>query len=252
MKMQSILKSALVLAMLGLGINSSFAQADSSKICSGQATTLTAPTAPGGQTYTYQWTDMQSNTSAGTSAALALDSTGTDNNTAAPIIRLFKLVVTQTGGASCPSTDYIKALIIYPRLKDTAITANAFYCLGSPMNIVMTATAKTNNGANATPTTGPGTSPLNYGAYAFSSWSPAAISPNTVTTTSVTGDTYTINSANFPSSAGTTTYTVHVAYTDILVGTVAGIAKCASNGTGNVIVNSAPTINSSTVTTTFQ
>ncbi len=245
MNKKMILKSITVAAVMVIGITAANAQvgtgglSDTSKVCSGQQLTLAAPTPTAPATYTYEWKD-DANTVVGTSATFVVLPINTTNNTGAPVIKTYKLTVTQTGGASCPSNVYTKVVIAYPPLATTATPDQPFYCLGSPTNIVVT--AATTAGAGQTPGL-----TLGYGALVYT-WTPGTTPAAPAGTAA--GNVYTVTT--FPTAAGTYTYNASVTYAETLVGTTAGMAACTANSTASVIINNAPTVNSTTVTTTYQ
>lgn len=244
MNKKMILKSIAIAFLMVIGVTAANAQSgtgglsDTSKICAGQQLTLKGPTATAGVTYTYEWKNG-AGAVVGTDSTLVL--TGNANTTNAPTLTTYTLTVTQTGGASCPSNVYTKVLVIYPHLAVTATPASPFYCLGSPTNIVITATTTANGTA---PTTANG-----YGGLVYT-WTPGTTPAAPAGTAAA--NVYTVASANFPTTAGTYTYNASVTYAQTLVGTTAGMAACTASSTANVVINNAPTVNSTTVTTTYQ
>lgn len=247
MNRKMILKSIAAAALMVIGATAANAQvgtgglSDTSKVCSGQQLTLAGPTPTAPATYTYEWKD-DANTVVGTGSSFVVLPINTTNNTGAPVIKTYKLTVTQTGGASCPSNVYTKVVIAYPALATTATPAQPFYCLGSPTDIVITAV--TTAGAAQTPATTSG-----YGSLVYT-WTPGTTPAAPAGTAAA--NVYTVASANFPSAAGTYNYTASVTYAETLVGTTAGMAACTASSTANVVINNAPTVNNTTVTTTYQ
>ncbi len=209
------------------------------KVCSGQQMSLIAPAPIAPATYTYEWRD-DANVLVGTDDTLVLLPISTTNTTGAPVIKNYKLTVTQTGGAACPSNVYTKVVIAYPALATTATPDQPFYCLGSATNLVITATT----------TAGTGQTPALNGAYGglVYTWTPGT-SPAAPAGTAA-ANVYTVTT--FPTAAGTYTYNASVTYAETLVGTTAGMAACTANSTANVVINTAPTVNATTVTTTYQ
>jgi len=248
MNRKSIIKSIVIAGFAVLGTTAANAQAganglsDTSKVCAGQQVTLTAPAPVAPNVYTYVWAD-ESNTPipSATNMTYVVTPTATANTTGAPTFKIYKLTVTQTGGASCPSTVYTKVIITYPHLNTEVTSANNFYCLGNPVDIVLTAN-----------TTSAGTALATYQGYGILdySWTPGTTPAAPAGT--ATGNVYTVAAANMPTTAATYTYNAAVKYADILVGTVAGLAACSVNDDGNVIIQAAPVVNSTTVTTSFQ
>lgn len=245
MNKKMIFKAIAVATFMVIGVTAANAQAgagglsDTSKVCSGQQLSLIAPAPTAPATYTYEWRD-DANTVVSTNDTFALLSASTTNNTGAPEIKTYKLTVTQTGGAACPSNVYTKVVIAYPALATTATPDQPFYCLGSATNIVITAV--TTAGAGQTPATTAG-----YGALVYT-WTPGT-SPVAPAGTAA-ANVYTVTT--FPTAAGTYTYAASVTYAETLVGTTAGLAGCTASSTANVVINSAPTVNTTTVTTTYQ
>lgn len=245
MNKNMIFKSIAVAAFMAIGVTAANAQvgtgglSDTSKVCSAQQLTLAGPTPTAPATYTYEWRD-DANTVVGTTLNFVVLPINTTNNTGAPVIKTYKLTVTQTGGASCPSNVYTKVVIAYPPLATTATPAQPFYCLGSPTNIVITAV--TTAGAAQTPALNAG-----YGGLVYT-WTPGTtpVAPAGTAAANI----YTVTT--FPTAAGTYTYNASVTYAETLVGTAAGMAACTANSTANVVINAAPTVNSTTVTTTYQ
>jgi hypothetical protein len=245
MNKKMIFKSIAVAAFMAIGVTAANAQvgtgglSDTSKVCSAQQLTLAGPTPTAPATYTYEWRD-DANTVVGTTLNFVVLPINTTNNTGAPVIKTYKLTVTQTGGASCPSNVYTKVVIAYPPLTTTATPAQPFYCLGSPTNIVITAV--TTAGAAQTPALNAG-----YGGLVYT-WTPGTTPAAPAGTAAA--NVYTVTT--FPTTAGTYTYNASVTYAQTLVGTTAGMAACTANSTANVVINNAPTVNSTTVTTTYQ
>lgn len=232
------LKLSMATILLLLGSYTSQASIDTSKVCSGQGITLTAPAPTPPATYSYEWQD-ESSTVVGSAAALVLSPTTIVNTTNAPIIKKYTLKLSQTGGASCPAEDFVKIIVIHPHLTVTATPQEPFYCLGNATNIVITATAH----ANAQTPGLLGT----YGTLSYT-WTHGGTSP----AGSGSGNVYTVPSASFPTSAGNYTYDVEVQYAYALAGTTAGMAQCKASATATVDVTPAPTVNSTNVTTTYQ
>lgn len=238
-----IYKSIAVASVLILGATAANAQvganglSDTSKICSGQGLTLHGPQPPASTVYAYEWKDGV--TVVSTDSLLVLPTATPSTTITAPAIKNYTLTVTQTGGAACPSEVYTKVVISYPPLTDTVIAASAFYCLTGGVDVVLNATALANGSA-------PGLT-SGYGGLVYT-WSGT---PNAGATTSNSGATYTIPASNF-TSANTYTYTNSVTYIETLVGTTAGKAACTASSFANVIINVAPTVNNTTVTTTYQ
>jgi hypothetical protein len=235
MNMKSILKGLLSCFILGMISTTSFADTyDTTKVCAGQAMYV-VDTATSGGTYTFQWIDA-SNAVIGTDDTLNVTSVMTSNATVDPIIRTYRLIVSQTGGAGCSADTFHKTVISYPQLATSLASANPFYCVGNPTNIVITATTVTSNAANAAPS-----APVVY------TWD-----PGTAPAGSASANVYTVLAASFPATPGTYTYATSVTYSQTLQGSVAGLAGCTASNTVGVIVNAAPSVNGTTVITSFQ
>lgn len=250
MNINMIYKSIVIASVMILGASAANAQAgasglsDTSKVCASQLLTLTGPAAPSGQTYTYAWTDATGTPITGAGQSVSVAATVTANTTGTPIVKTYKLTVTQTGGAACPSTEYTKVLVIYPQLAVAVAAANPFYCVGSAVDLVITATT-TAGGGNT-----PGISAGGYGGLVYT-WTPGTTPAAPAGIANTAGNVYTVAAANFP-AVGTYTYNAAVTYAQALVGTPATMALCNVSNSATINITAAPAVNSTTVTTTYQ
>lgn len=235
-------------ALMTLNLADTFAQnSDTSKVCTGQTTLPKGPDAPSGVTYSYAWFDAQnSNASAGTTQQITIAGTTLANTTGAPKQFVYKLVVSQsgTGVAVCPSDTFYKVIMVYPALNNSVTGNYSVICPGNGTDLVLT--SPTTAGASQTPTLSAGYGTLKY------AWSGSGIPANT-TTTGIANNSYTVTAANLPAANATPyTYSAEVSYAETLVGTTAVLAACTHSADVSVTISSAPSINSSNVTTTFQ
>lgn len=249
MNQKTMLKAIIMsCTIMTLGISQTHAQgSDTSKVCTGQTTLPKGPDAPNGVTYSYAWFDAQNgNASAGTTQEITIAGTTLVNTTGAPKQFIYKLVVSQsgTGVAVCPSDTFYKVILVYPALNNTLTSNYTTICPGNGTNLVLT--SPTTSGATQTPTLFG-----NYGAVKYA-WSGSGIPANT-TTTGLANNTYTVLSASLPVASATPyTYTSEVSYVETLAGTSGVLASCTHSANTSVTISSAPAINNSSVTTTYQ
>jgi hypothetical protein len=249
MKHHSILKAfAITCALMTVVIAETSAQnSDTSKVCTGQTTLPKGPDAPSGVTYAYAWFDAQnSNASAGATQEITIAGTTLVNTTGAPKQFVYKLVVSQSGAgvAVCPSDTFYKVIMVYPAL-DNSVAANySTICPGNGTDLVLT--SPTTAGNSQTPALAG-----NYGTLKYA-WSGDGI-PASTTTTGIANNTYTVTTANLPAANATPyTYTAAVSYVETLAGTSTVLAACTHSANASVTISAAPSINSSSVTTTYQ
>jgi hypothetical protein len=248
MNKQSIFGIMMTFAALAVGLADANAQgSDTSKVCTGQTTLPKGPDAPSGVTYSYAWFDAQnSNASAGTTQEITIAGTTLANTTGAPKQFIYKLVVSQSGAgvAVCPSDTFYKVILVYPALNNTLTSNYSVICPGNGTNLVLT--SPTTSGASQTPTLFG-----SYGAVTYA-WSGSGIPANT-TTTGIANNTYTVLSASLPAANATPyTYTTAVSYVETLAGTAGVLAACTHSANASVTITAAPSINNSSVTTSFQ
>lgn len=248
MNHQSIFRSIIMAGVFTVASLSAQAQgSDTSKVCTGQTTLPKGPDAPGGVTYSYAWFDAQNgNASAGTTQQITISGTTLANTTGAPKQFIYKLVVSQsgTGVAVCPSDTFYKVILVYPALNNTLTSNFSVICPGNGTNLVLT--SPTTSGTSQTPAL-----LGSYGVVKYA-WSGSGI-PASTTTTGIANNTYTVTSANLPAASVTPyTYTAAVAYVETLAGTSTVLAACAHSANTSVTISSAPSINSTSVTTTYQ
>ncbi|RYZ46851.1 MAG: hypothetical protein EOP49_22555 [Sphingobacteriales bacterium] len=249
MSKKSIFRTLLLATtFVALGTAAANAQgSDTSKVCTGQTTLPKGPDAPNGVTYSYAWFDAQNgNASAGTTQQITIAGSVLANTTGAPKQFIYKLVVSQSGAnvAVCPSDTFYKVILVYPALNNTLTSNYSVICPGNGTNLVLT--SPTTSGAAQTPTL--------LGAYGTVkyAWSGSGI-PASTTTTGIANNTYTVTSANLPAASVTPyTYTAAVSYVETLAGTTAVLAACTHSATTNVTISNAPSINNSSVSTTYQ
>lgn len=246
MNAKSIFRTIAVAAALLSGGTAVYAQnSDTSKVCTGQTTLPSGPTPPVGVTYTYAWFDGQNN-SAGATQQISIPGTTLANTTGAPVQFVYKLVVSQSGAgiSACPSDTFYKVIIVYPALNNTLSPNFTTICPSGGVNLVLT--APTTAGAAQTPAMFG-----NYGALHYA-WSGSGIPANT-TTDGLANNSFTLLSASLPAPNVTPyTYTAVVSYAETLVGTAPVLAACTHSANTQVTISAAPSINSSSVTTTFQ
>lgn len=248
MSKQSIFGIMMTFTALTVGLADINAQgSDTSKVCTGQTTLPKGPDAPSGVTYSYAWFDAQNNNaSAGTTQEITIAGTTLANTTGTPKQFIYKLVVSQSGAgvAVCPSDTFYKVILVYPALNNTLTSNFSVICPGNGTDLVLT--SPTTSGASQTPALFG-----NYGAVKYA-WSGSGIAANT-TTTGIANNTYTVTSANLPAANATPyTYTAAVSYVETLAGTSGVLAACTHSANASVTITAAPSINSSSVTTSFQ
>ncbi len=244
MKRNLLSKLTALSAALLLGGLSGYAQtSDTSKVCTGQGVTLTAPDPPASTTYDYFWFDNQNTTPIATSKSLVVSSGTLANVSSAPVQHIYKLVVVQTGGATCPSDTMYKSIIVYPNLSNSVASEHPFYCTGTPVDIELTATTQAGSPAAAASTLAltSGT----YGTLTYT-WGGTGVTASATNTTIIPA----AQIANL--SLGANAFDATASYVDALsAGTT--ITTChSSNGVGSVTINNAPAINGTNVTTTYQ
>ncbi len=242
MKSNFPMKQLLLLAAVCLSSIPVWAQnSDTSKICTGQGVVLEAPAPPSTITYKYYWFD-ESNASAGTTSTLTIAANSLENNSPSPRQHIYKLVVEQDGGASCPSDTFYKSIIVYPNLSNEVTAEFPFYCSSSPMDINLEAAAKAGAPAStpATLTLGSGT----YGVLTYS-WTGTGVSPSTTSTTKI------LASEIQNLLVGANEVKCTVSYVDVLsAGTT--ITTCLSSEAAvNVNITNAPSVNGTAVSTTY-
>lgn len=237
------MKQILIFTALLLGWASTYAQtSDTSKICTGQGVTLTAPAPTPPVTYDYFWFDNQGN-QLSTSDALVIASGTLANTSSAPVQHIYKLVVVQTGGATCPSDTMYKSIIVYPDLSNSVASDFPFYCTGTPVDIQLTATTEAGSPAAA-----PGTLVLASGTYGTLTytWGGTGVSASTTNTTIIPA----AQIANL--SLGANAFNATVSYVDGLSAGTTVVTCYSSDGTGSVTINNAPSIDGTNVTTSYQ
>lgn len=245
---QSIFGIMITCTALIFGLTSANAQgSDTSKVCTGQTTLPKGPDAPSGVTYAYAWFDAQnSNASAGTTQEITIAGTTLANTTGAPKQFIYKLVVSQSGAgvAVCPSDTFYKVILVYPALNNTVTSNFSVICPGNGTDLVLT--SPTTSGVSQTPAL-----LGSYGTVKYA-WSGSGIPANTITT-GIANNTYTVASASLPAANATPyTYTAEVSYVETLAGTAGVLAACTHSADASVTITNAPSINSSSVTTSFQ
>lgn len=250
MKTNQSLKWMLAAIALGIATTTTVKaqSSDTSKVCSGQTTLPKGPDAPNGTTYSYVWFDAQnSNAVLASTQQVTIPGATLSNTTNAPRQFVYKLVVSETGAgiSACPSDTFYKVILVYPALTNTLTTNYTTICTSGQQDLVLT---------SPTTATAAGTAPAlfgNYGTVKYA-WTGSGIAANT-TTTGIANNTYTVTAANLPAANATPyTYSAAVSYVETIVGLSPAIDGCTHTANANVTITTAPTVNNTSVTTTFQ